>query len=510
MFALEAQNVRKTYGGVTALADAGLRVRPGSVHALLGENGAGKSTLVKIITGAVRPDAGVLRLEGSDVSFSDTADAARHGVAVVSQELSLFPDLDVLSNLFPMREPRRGPFIDRRRMAEQALPILGQLGLRVSLREQVGNLSLAQRQLLEVAKALVTDPRVLILDEPTSALDAKASEVLLGILRVLRDRQVAVVFVSHILEEVMQLCDEVTVLRDGRTVLDAAPRADLTIPKIVAAMLGERHAELAEERPRATVDLSGVVAAPRGNGSVQVSSVSLDDTLHDVSITAVPGEVVGLAGVAGAGHQTVLELVAGLRQPASGTVVLPDGAPAPKGLRAAIGRGVALVTGDRRRLGLMLDKPIWDNAAQVRSVALARDGLWIRKGVLRSRAREHAARVNLRTSSIDKSAGLLSGGNQQKVVLTKWLQTQPSVLLLDDPTRGVDIGAKAEMHGLIRSVADAGAVVLLCSTDLDELATLCDRVFVLHHGRVCAEFTGESQRQHDILAAMNTGMVETA
>jgi ABC-type sugar transport system ATPase subunit len=508
MFALEAQRVRKTYGGVTALADAGLRVRPGTVHALLGENGAGKSTLVKIITGAVRPDAGVLRLEGSDVSFTDTADAARHGVAVVSQELSLFPDLDVLSNMFPMREPRRGPFVDRGRMAELARPILDQLGLRVSLRDRVGDLSLAQRQLLEVAKALVTDPRVLILDEPTSALDSKTAEVLLDILRVLRDRQVAVVFVSHILEEVMALCDEVTVLRDGRTVLDAAPLAGLTIPKIVESMLGERHAELTEVRPSASVDLTGTIAAPDGSGVLRVEHVSVEDRLEDVSLTAAPGEVVGMAGVAGAGHQVVLELVAGLRQPSAGQVVLPDGRPAPKGLRAAIARGVALVTGDRRRLGLMLDKPIWDNAGQVRSVALARDGLLIRKRTLRGRAGEHASRVNLRTSTLDKSAGLLSGGNQQKVVLMKWLQTQPSVLLLDDPTRGVDIGAKAEMHGLVRSVAEAGAVVLLCSTDLDELATLCDRVFVLHHGRVCAELAGESLRQHEILAAMNTGTVQ--
>jgi ABC-type sugar transport system ATPase subunit len=510
MFALEAQHVRKTYGGVAALSDAGLRVRPGSVHALLGENGAGKSTLVKIITGAVRPDAGVLRLEGDDVAFPDTADAARHGVAVVSQELSLFPDLDVLSNLFPMREPRRGPFIDRRSMAEQARPVLAQLGLHVSLREPVGHLSLAQRQLLEVAKALITNPRVLILDEPTSALDAKASEVLLGILRVLRDRQVAVVFVSHILEEVMALCDEVTVLRDGRTVLDAKPRAELTIPAIVEAMLGERHAQLAASRPEATVDLSGTVAAPAGSAPLTLESVSLEGKLADVSLTAAPGEVVGLAGVAGAGHQSVLELVAGLRRPTSGRITLPDGGGAPKGLRAAIARGVALVTGDRRRLGLMLDKPIWENAGQVQSVALARDGLRIRKRLLRARALDHVQRINIRTSTVEKSAGLLSGGNQQKVVLAKWLQTEPSVLLLDDPTRGVDIGAKAEMHGLVRSVADAGAVVLLCSTDVDELATLCDRVVVLHRGRVCAELVGESLRQHDILAAMNTGVAQPA
>jgi ABC-type sugar transport system ATPase subunit len=409
------------------------------------------------ITGAVRPDAGVLRLEGADVSFSDTADAARNGVAVVSQELSLFPDLDVLSNLFPMREPKRGPFVDRRRMAAQAQPILDQLGVHVPLREQVGDLSLAQRQLVEVAKALITDPRVLILDEPTSALDAAAVEVLLDILRVLRDRQVAVVFVSHILEEVMALCDEVTVLRDGRTVLDGVARTELTIESIVESMLAERHAKLAEVRPEATV-----------------------------------------------------ELVAGLRQPTSGSIVLPDGSGAPRNLLAAISRGVALVTGDRRRLGLMLDKPIWENAGQVQSIALARDGVRIRKRRLRERAADYADRLNIRTSTVEKSAGLLSGGNQQKVVLATWLQTEPSVLLLDDPTRGVDIGAKAEMHGLVRSVAEAGAVVLMCSTDVDELATLCDRVLVLHRGRVCAELSGETQRQHDILAAMNTGVAQPA
>src|SRR4051812_8555390 len=359
---LEAQGVRKTYGGVVALAGADFAVRAGSVHALLGENGAGKSTLVKVIAGALKADAGTVSLDGRELSLSSTADAVRHGIAVVSQELNVFPDLDVLSNLFPMREIRRGPFIQRGEMATRARPVLADLGLDVPLRRQVGDLSLAQRQLLEVAKALVTDPRVLILDEPTSALDSKTAEVLLDILRVLRDRQVAVVFVSHILEEVMALCDEVTVLRDGRTVLDAAPLAGLTIPKIVESMLGERHAELAEARPEASVDLSGTVAAPDGSGVLRVEHVSVPDRLQDVSLTAAPGEVVGMAGVAGAGHQVVLELVAGLRQPAGGQVVLPDGRPAPKGLRAAIARGVALVTGDRRRLGLMLDKPIWDNA----------------------------------------------------------------------------------------------------------------------------------------------------
>ena len=238
--ALEAQGVRKTYGGVVALDDASFNVRPGSVHALLGENGAGKSTLVKVMTGAVRPDAGSLRLGGQEVRFRDTADAVRHGVAVVAQELSLFPHLDILSNLFTMREPRRGPIVDRRRMLEAAQPVLESLGVTHPPSTLVGSLSLAERQLVEIAKALVAKPRVLLLDEPTSALETGASERLLGILRVLREADVGVVYVSHILEEVMSLCDEVTVLRDGRVVMAAEPLANLTLPLIVDAMLGQK------------------------------------------------------------------------------------------------------------------------------------------------------------------------------------------------------------------------------------------------------------------------------
>ncbi len=248
---LEARDLSKAYGGVVALDGADFTVRAGSVHALLGENGAGKSTLVKIIAGALEPDGGSIALDGSAVRFSSTADAVRHGVAVVSQELNLFPDLDVLANLYPMRELKRGPFVDKGAMAEQARPVLRELGLDVPLHRLVGDLPLAERQLLEIAKALLTDPRVLILDEPTSALGQASTELLLDTLRVLRDRQVGVVFVSHILEDVMALCDEVTVLRDGRVVMSARPRAELTVPAIVDAMLGD----VEEVQARAAVDV---------------------------------------------------------------------------------------------------------------------------------------------------------------------------------------------------------------------------------------------------------------
>jgi ABC-type sugar transport system ATPase subunit len=495
---LEAHGVHKTYGGVVALRPTRFEATPGTVHALLGENGAGKSTLVKILAGVVRPDGGTIRLDGAAVRFASSADAARHGVAVVSQELNLFPDLDVLSNLFNKREPLRGGLLDRRAMAVQAEPVLAELGLRVPLRTPVGALSLAERQLVEVAKALLTRPRVLILDEPTSALDDSGTRRLLGVLRVLRQRQVAVVFVSHILEEVMQLSDTVTILRDGQVVLAAAERDTLTIDGIVRRMLGDRlvaeEDAAARERREPPVDAPALVA----------DGIAVRGVVRDVSLTTRVGEIVGLAGVAGAGHHALLEVLSGTRRASAGVVRLPGrssaGAP-PRNLHRAVRRGVALVSGDRR-LGLMLDKPVWENVVQVRSVSLGGDGRWLGRTRLRTRARSRVAELGVRAAGVDQVAGSLSGGNQQKVVLAKWLDAEPSVLLLDDPTRGVDVGAKAEVHDLVRTAAERAAV-LLCSTDLDEIVALCHRVLVFRRGTIAAELSGTSLTRHRLLTEIN-------
>jgi ribose transport system ATP-binding protein len=502
---LEARDIRKAYGGIVALHGVDLTVRAGSVHALLGENGAGKSTLVKVLGGAVRPDSGTLQLDGDRVEFPTTAKAVERGVAVVSQELNLFPDLDVLANLFPMRERRRGPIVARRQMTALAEPVLAELGLDVSLRRHVGSLALAQRQLLEIARALVTQPRVLVLDEPTSTLEALAIERLMTALVALRERRVAVVYVSHVLEEVMTLSDEVTVLRDGRTALSGVPREQLTIPDIVDAMLGETG------RDRRALSREALAAArAERRGSLSFEGVTVPGRLEEVSLKVEPGEVLGLAGLAGSGHSTVLEAAFGLRRTSAGRIVLPDGGPARGGSRQRIRRGVALVTGDRRRLGLMLDKPVWENIAQVRAVAMARAGLLISQSQLRARADGYVQRLGVRTPSVRERAGRLSGGNQQKVVFAKWLEVEPSLLLLDDPTRGVDVPTKADMHELIRAEAAAGAAVVFSSTDLDELVSVCDRVLVFFHGRICAELSGERLTNHALLEAMNTGAAADA
>ena len=509
---LEALGISKSYGGVHALAGANLVVRAGTVHALLGENGAGKSTLVKVIAGALTADEGTLRLDGAEVSFANTADAAAHGVAVVSQELNLFDDLDLLANLYPQREPLRGPFVDRAEMARRARPVLHDLGLGdLSLRRLVGELSLAQRQLVEVAKALVAKPRVLVLDEPTSALEAASTQLLMDVVQVLRERHVAVVYVSHILQEVMTLSDEVTILRDGRVVMEATPLEGLTISRILAAMLGEEEARAGNgAAPRAASVAAAIDAATISGSELRFESVSAAGALADVDFTASAGEIVGLAGLTGAGHVAVLELVTGQRRADSGTLSFPGGGGAPRSLRDAIRTGVALVSGDRRRFGLMLDKPLWDNIAQVRAIALCRDGLLVRKRRLRALAARHVQDLRIRTPSPDETAGRLSGGNQQKVVFAKWLDAKPSIMVLDDPTRGVDVGAKAEMHALIRAAAAADAIILFNSTDLEELCSICHRVLVFFQGRICAELTADELTVHNVLESMKTGAVPAA
>jgi ABC-type sugar transport system ATPase subunit len=494
---ITAQNVAKRYGGVVALRDTTFTVRSGTVHALLGENGAGKSTLVKILTGTVRPDTGQVLLDGKAVRFSNNADAVAAGVAVVSQELRLFPDLSILANLYTMREPRRGGvFIDTPTMIRDAKPVLADLGLTVDVTRALSVLSLADRQLVEIAGALLSNPSVLVLDEPTSALETASTERLLGVVDVLRRRGVGVVYVSHMLEEVLSLSDEITVLRDGSTVLSAVPRSELNVASIARAMLGEDPPER-QRRPEVAV------GRPSSSGQLRVEGVSVKDQVGSVSLATRPGEILGMAGVVGAGHQAILEVIAGLRRATTGSVSLPDGRPLPKTRRRAVAAGIATVSGDRQKYGLMLDKALWENIGQVQAVALARDGWLVRPSRLRASATRQMTKLSVRAPSANALAGSLSGGNQQKVVLAKWLDANPQVLLLDDPTRGVDIGAKAEMHRLIRGLADQGVVVILCSTDVSEMADLCDRVLIFRRQEQVGELSGKDLTEHGVLEAIN-------
>jgi ABC-type sugar transport system ATPase subunit len=532
---LRATGLVKRYGGVTALDHAGIEARPGEIHALVGENGAGKSTLVKILSGVVSPDAGRVTLDGAEVRFGSPRDAAAHGIAIVAQELSLFPDLTVAENLFIRSLPRRAE------MSRRAAPVLAELGLSgMPLTRRVAGLGLADRQLLEVCRALLADPAVLILDEPTSALPAAAvarlEEVLrrvagLGladrqllevcralladpavlildeptsalpaaavarleeVLRRVAGRGIAVLFISHFLEEVRRIADRVSVLRDGRAALSGVPAAELSLDDLVHAMLGAAT-EPSTPSPR----------TPIGGPGAGLAGVSVPGRLDDVTLTVAPGEIVGVTGLEGAGHLTVLELIAGLARPSTGVVRLPGGA-GPRSFRDAVRRGVAYVPGDRRRLGLMLDQTVWENATAVRWLGAGAGSSWRRRGELIRRAEVNLHRMRFR-GDVRGRAGDLSGGNQQKVVFAKWLDAGASVLVLDDPTRGVDVGARGEMHDIVRELAGSGRIVLLASTDLAELTELCHRVLVLQRGRIVGELAAGELTEQRLSTAMNAG-----
>ena len=498
-----ASNVSKQYGGVRALDGVDIEIHPAEVQALLGANGAGKSTLMKILVGAERPTEGTLTLDDQPVRFANVAEAKAAGVSIVSQELSLFPELDVLENLFMLKEPTYGKMLlNRREMARLARPVLDTVGLKVALDRPVGSLRLGDQQLLEIARALLDEPRSLFLDEPTSALQAADTQRLLEVVRRLRDNGVAVVYVSHFLEDVFEVADTITVLRNGRAVVARQPRERTTISEVVKEMVGDA----AGRAPRGA-RLERPDDSP-ARGSLRLIDASVKYLLAPFSLEAEPGEVVGLAGLDGSGATVVLDVVFGRRRLDGGTAVLPNGKAVPRSMAAAVRGGVAFVPADRKRLGLMLEKPIYENVTAVSSGPLRRVGMVLRRDRLISRAEDWRQRLSIKASSTRALANQLSGGNQQKVVFAKWLDADPQVVLLDDPSRGVDVGAKVEMHAIIAQVAAQQRVILITSSDLEELADVCDRVIVFFRGAAVGEMRGGQLSEHRLLEAINTGVVE--
>jgi ABC-type sugar transport system ATPase subunit len=492
----EVVAVGKSYGGVQALAGVDLAIRPGRVHAIVGENGAGKSTLMKILAGAEQPDTGELRVGGRPVTLANVEEAGRRGIAIVFQELSLFPDLDVLANLFGTRQPTRYGFVSRAAMRRRAAPVLERIGLRVDVDRVVASLNLAERQLVEIARALLAESRVLILDEPNSALNASESERLFAVVEDLRARGVAVIFISHRLEEVFRIADVISVMRNG-AVVETVPLAATTIAAVVTSMIGREPAPAAA-RPR----------RPRAGGRpLQLEDVTVQGSVEGVDLEVAPGEVVGLAGLDGAGFTTVLDVIFGRRVPDAGRVTLPTGKPGPRNVPAAVRAGVARVPADRVNESVSLEQSIVDNVTHVTAGALGRHGFLLRRAPLARRAELQRGALRIRMASPWAPVKQLSGGNQQKVAVAKWLEADPSVILLDDPTRGVDVGAKEEIYDIVAQLAGEGRVVLMSSSELPEYARLCDRVLVFYRGRVRGELVGAAITDHALLEAINTGVV---
>jgi ABC-type sugar transport system ATPase subunit len=476
---LELRNIRKAYGGVVALSDASLEVRgEGAVHALAGENGSGKSTLLGILSGQLAADSGEMWMHGRRTSFRSPADAIAAGICMVSQETSIAPDLTVGENVLLGRMDRRWWGVDRPASMRTAQTFLARLGTGVDPRERAGDLPPDQLQLVEIARALSMDARVLILDEPTSSLTASEAESLLTVVDDLRGDGVVTIFVSHRMSEVFAIADDVTVLRDGRVAF-SGPVSSQTSDSLVAAMLGPAKAAM-------TAELASGRHPELGETLLEARGLSVPDVLSEVSLSVRAGEVVGLAGLEGAGRAELLECLFGELAPSAGSIAVRGEACAPRGPRDSVNAGVAYLPPDRKTRGLVLPMSIRGNASIVgtlRRPRLAPPDTRLEESLLDRLVRK----TTLRMAAADAPVSSLSGGNQQKIALGKWLAGGKDVLLLDEPTRGVDIGAKLEIHALLRELAAEGAAVLVSSSENEELLAVCDRIVVMARQRVVAE-----------------------
>jgi rhamnose transport system ATP-binding protein len=486
---LRMTNISKSFAGVHALRGVQFDLRPGEVHALLGENGAGKSTLVKVMTGVHQPDGGEIYLNGVQVHFSDARQSRQAGIAAIYQELSLFPDLDVAENIFAGRQPTAAAGrIDWRNLYSQANQLLDSLGVQIDLRQKARNLSIAQQQMVEIARALSVNARILIMDEPTSSLTLNEVDDLFRIARHLREEGTAIVFISHRLEELFELADRVTVLRDGAYV-DTRPMTGVTRDELIRLMVGRTITNLF---PKQEVQAGEVV--------LKVENLARSGVFQDVSFELHKGEILGMAGLIGAGRTDVANAIFGINPPTSGSIQIEGQEVNIQSPHQAIELGLAYVPEDRQRHGLILPMSINANISLPMLVNYAWHG-WLRDKVERKTSFEAAIQMDVRASSIWQKARELSGGNQQKVVLAKWLSTNPRILILDEPTRGIDVGTKAAVHALMSKLAAEGKAILMISSELPEVLGMSDRIIVMHEGRITGLFTRAEATQEKIMTA---------
>ncbi len=493
---LAMRGISKRFPGVVALSDVSLQLESGQVLALMGENGAGKSTLMKVLGGALQPDAGEICIDGQRVVLSSVRSAQRLGVALVHQELMLAPNLDLAANLFLGNEPGgRGSLraLRRAEMQQQARLLLERIGLALPPSRRTSTLAIGQLQLLGIAKALALSARIIILDEPTSSLTWGESQHLFQLVRQLAARGVGIIYISHRLEEVLQLADRITVLRDGRHAGDLE-RAEATQERVVRLMVGR--------------EMSGQYYPPRPPPSpreplLEVKELLVPGAPRAVSFEVLRGEILGFAGLIGAGRTELMETLFGIRPARSGSMSLSGQPYAPRRPSDAIEAGVFLAPEDRKRQGLVLGMSIAENTSLPGVHRYARGG-WLDRRTERQVARQQLEQLRIRSSGIEQRAGSLSGGNQQKVVLGKWLALQPKVLILDEPTRGIDVGAKAEIYRQMVELAARGVSLLLISSDLEEVLEMSDRVVVMHERVVRAVIPREQLSAERVATLMTS------
>jgi ribose transport system ATP-binding protein len=494
---ISVRNLAKRYGRVVVLEDVSLAVERGMIHAVVGESGTGKSTLMKVLAGVIRPDSGIIKVGDQSVTIDSPNAARRHGIGIVSQEPDLFPERSVLANLFVNREPLHNGLISLREMQARSHDLLRQLGLHVDVRAPLNRLDIGERQLVRVARVLLEGPRLLILDEPNAALDRRETECLFAVLQGLKAKGMAIVYVSNRLEEVFSIADQVTIIRNGRDVL-TKERSELTASE--QRMIGQlRQASLfpALPSPSATAGAARPLLTVTGLGGGKLSATSF---------TARGGEIVGLAGLQGSGVAELFAMLFGMRKASMGKVRFPDGNGLPKSPTEAARRNIAMISGERRHNGLMLDRSIAFNLSSIVFGARGWGSPWYSPKAAFDRAARQIEALHIE-SMPHMPARSLSAGNQQKIVIGKWLEIGPQVVLLDDPARGVDIRAKQDIYTLIRQLAASGCVVLFSSTELSELTGLSDRALAFHRGRLAGEISGADMDGRIALQMITAGKV---
>jgi ribose transport system ATP-binding protein len=499
---LECQGVGKSFAGVRVLRDVNFALRAGRTVGLVGENGAGKSTLMNILGGNLRSDAGAIYLDGRPYSPRDPTEATRQGVAFIHQELNLFSNLSIAENIFLTAFPTVPglPLIRRSRLRQRTVELLAQVGLERPSETPVARLSAGERQLVEIAKALSLDARLLILDEPTTSLSTRETEFLFALLGRLRARGLAMIYISHTLSDVLRLCDDILVMRDGE-VVEAGSRAEFTLDRLITLMVGRSLTQLFPAR----------TGGARNTVVLEAKRLSQPGIVHKISFALHRGEVLGLAGLMGAGRSELARILFGLDPSAEGEISLNGSPLGGISTRQRIRRGMALLTENRREEGLCMEAAIADNLTLVSLADHTRSpARFLDFGKLQEAVATIRRAVGLTVTARDEQpVKTLSGGNQQKVVLAKWLLAKPSVLILDEPTRGIDVGAKAEVYRLITDLAGEGAAILVISSELEELMGLCDRILVMRRGTITDELTRAEFDQERILrAALGEGQVE--
>jgi len=485
---LEATAITKSFGAIRALQRVSFELRAGEVHALVGENGAGKSTFIKIVTGAEHADSGSLRVAGQTVERIDPSAARAQGIAAIYQQPALFPHLSVAENIALATGPGGTRRIDWRARSRRAAELLARVGAAIDPARLVETLTMPEQQLVEIAKALGTDARVLIMDEPTASLTDREVDHLLHIVAGLRDSGHGVIYISHRMEEIFAVANRITVLRDGSSVA-TLPTADVSRAQLIALMVGRELASVYPKRP--------VVA---GDAALELRAIgNRASGVHDVSLSVRRGEIVGIAGLVGSGRTELAETVFGLTPADSGQIVVSGRPVIVDSPSTAIDAGIAYVPEDRRQHGVVLEMSVAANTTLASLNDVAAHGLIDRERE-RQQARRYVDRFRVKTPSVDAAVGTLSGGNQQKVALARWLSTNPTVLLLDEPTQGVDVGAKAEIHGLMQELVEQGLAILMISSELPEILGMSDRIVVMREGTIRGILDRSEASQARILA----------